>query len=236
MKQRSQIHLGLTGSVLAFVAFGCGHVKIQDPEVLQAAGAVGESSAALVQTRHAEDAGAVEDRARDVELALVALALAHDDWVTERDEIRLDAVDGSEQVLSWRDGRLQGGLALDGGGHLVSSLRFMGNRTEHADLSGGMDAVCQGGEANGSSDGVWCPPFVDRALRLERPVEVNGVPMWLRLVADYGLYLDGRGCSAGGQVDVTYVLSSGRDRPYRGGFVSADFQGCGTARASTIER
>ena len=99
-----------------------------------------------------------------------------------------------------------------------------------------MDGVCQGGAVTGSGDGVWCPPFVDRSLRLERSVEVDGEPMSIQVVADYGLRLDGRGCAAGGQVDVTYVLSAESERPVRGGFVSADFQGCGTAKASTIER
>lgn len=221
-------------SGLAFT--GCGHVRIHDAAVIEAAEAVGETSAQLVRSRGSDMPAQPRERAVEVESALVALALAHDEWNTAPSHPSSPGpIPTPTESLVWRDGHLQGGLELPNGGHLVSALRHSGERTEHGAPGGTADAVCPAGEVSGSGDGVWCPPFVDRAIRLERPVMVDSEPMMLRLRADYGMRLDGRGCAAGGQIDVTYALWSTTEQHARSGLVSADFHGCGRTQASTIE-
>ena len=236
MKQPMNRSLTRTlGLSLAPLAIGCGHIKILDPAVVQAASSVGEASAALLDSQ-GQARAEVEGSALEVESALVELALAHDSWLTEPGALtRLDAVPSPEQHLKWTDGRLRGGMRLDDGGVLASTLRFSGGRTENVDTSGGLDGICQGAEVTGSGDGVWCPPFADRFIFVDRPVVVDGQPMSIQLEADYGLRLDGRGCAAGGQVDLTYVLTPDNEQPIRGGFVSAQFHGCGNPKAATRE-
>ena len=113
MKQLVSCAQTLVGLCLATVMVGCGHVKIQDPAVIEAAGAVGRTSASLVDARTAGGRDTVEGRAVAVESALVALALAHDTWVTVpgqiHDLVEVPEPDGS---LRWSNGRLRGGLVL----------------------------------------------------------------------------------------------------------------------------
>lgn len=225
-------------ALLGLSLVGCGHVRIHDMAVIGPAGDLGDASAALVTTPATAPDELVEQRARDVEDALVELALAHDAWVmVPTDPPSVAPLSLQTTGLTWDGRRLQGGVSGGAGSMLGVDLRFRTGGTRSAGGTGqGPEDLCPGGEWTGSNQDVQCPPFVSRSVEVERTLEVDGVEAQLRLRADYGLRLDGDDCAAGGQVDVYYVLEPGEGLPERGGFVSAERHGCDRVAASTLQR
>lgn len=213
---------------------GCTHVRLSDPSFEIPAAELGEASATLVTAPPGADPAALERVTRTIEESLVDLALTHDACgVGDETLPAFTPLHATADGLTWNGARLHGAL-VDDDALLVANLRYIGPRTLSVLDGDDPGGTCPTGEADGSGLTIECDPFIDRTLQLERTVQVDGAPARLRLDADYGLVLDGDGCAAGGQVEITYALLPEAGAP-RGGFVSAQYHGCDRIQVFTRE-
>lgn len=216
---------------ILFATTACGHVRIQDPALIQPAIQIGDASTALIQTPRTASQQDVSAAVQDIETALVDLVLAHDDWSERHGPSRAPnsvPLPVDTGPLTWDGSRLLGSILTDKGA-VESSLRFQDRRTEFA--SSGGDAVCVAYEQSGTPMHVECHPFLDQTLVVSHQAHCGSQ---VDIAADYGLVFDGDRCAAGGQVDLSYRVTPPSGTP-REGVVSATFHGCGRIQIFTRE-
>lgn len=211
---------------------GCNHVRIQEPELVGPAAALGDASAELVSLPADAQWGELKTHTDAVEAALLDLAVAHDDWATVGTHVvprqhPLRTVDPKvTEGLMW-DGTQLTGADVDADGRAVLDLRFTGERTIDVGPNVLHENACGVtlDERGGGGGNVTCPALVDQGLAASYTND-GGV---LELSATYRLNLDGNDCASGGGIDVTYRVTP-EEGAARDGFVSATFHGCGTVQ------